>query len=51
MFENSIKKALLEKALEADFAKNIEKLFSAIESNVSEDILQLVKGDSYGDPR
>jgi len=53
--ENSIKKASLEKALdhkmkkhaalEADYAENIEKLFSAIEGNVSEDILQLVKGD------
>jgi len=55
MIEDSIKKASLEKALdhklkkhaalEADYAENIEKLFSAIEGNVSEDILQLVKGD------
>ena len=53
--KNSIKKASLDKALdhklkkhtalEADYTKNIETLFSAIESNVSEDILQLVKGD------
>ena len=55
MIENSIKKASLEKALdrklkkhaayEADYTENIEKLFSAIEGNASEDILQLVKGD------
>jgi len=55
MIEDSIKKASLEKALdhklkkhaalEADYAGNIEKLFSAIEGNVSEDILQHVKGD------
>ena len=55
MIENRIKKASLEKALdhklkkhtalEADYTENLEKLFSAIEGNVSEDILQLVKGD------
>ena len=55
MNENSIKKASLEKALdhtlkkhaalEADYTENIEKLFSAIEGNVSEDILQLIKSD------
>ena len=55
MIENRIKKASLEKALdhklkkhtalEADYTENLEKLFSAIEGNVSDDILQLVKGD------
>jgi len=55
MIENGLKKASLEQgldyklkkhtALEADYTDNIEKLFSAIEGNISEDILQLVKGD------
>jgi len=58
MIENSIKKASLEKALdhklkkhaalETDYAVNIEKRFSAIEGNASEDILQLVNGDPTG---
>jgi len=55
MIENSIKKASLEKALdhklkkhtalETNYTESIEKLFSAIKRNVSEDILQLIKGD------